>query len=70
MKIIECAANDNVIMSMKAEGNADSVSMTFVFKHSNQGKVSKYEMKLKRLDAEESSGIPVGDMTIDDESSK
>jgi len=56
-KILKCANNDDII-TMKAQDNADTV--TFMFESPNQEKVSDYEMKLMNLD-QEHLGIPETD---------
>ncbi|CAI9585840.1 PREDICTED: proliferating cell nuclear antigen [Nanorana parkeri] len=53
-KILKCAASDDII-TLRAEDNADTVTM--VFESPNQEKVSDYEMKLMDLDVEQ-LGIP------------
>ncbi|KAE8618768.1 hypothetical protein XENTR_v10009494 [Xenopus tropicalis] len=54
-KILKCAASEDII-TLRAEDNADTVTM--VFESPNQEKVSDYEMKLMDLDVEQ-LGIPV-----------
>lgn len=56
-KIFKCANNDDIV-TMKAQDNADTV--TFMFESQNQEKVSDYEMKLMNLD-QEHLGIPETD---------
>lgn len=53
-KILKCANNDDIV-TIKAQDNADTVS--FMFESPNQEKVSDYEMKLMNLD-QEHLGIP------------
>jgi len=53
-KILKCASNDDII-TIKAQDDADTV--TLVFESKNQEKISDYEMKLMNLDAEH-LGIP------------
>jgi len=53
-KIMKCANNDDIV-TIKAQDDADTV--TFMFENTNQEKVSDYEMKLMNLDTEH-LGIP------------
>ncbi|CAB1322117.1 unnamed protein product [Coregonus sp. 'balchen'] len=53
-KILKCAGNEDII-TLRAEDNADTLSL--VFETLNQEKVSDYEMKLMDLDVEQ-LGIP------------
>lgn len=55
VKIMKCCSNDD-IMTIKAQDNADT--LTIMFETKNQEKVSNYEMKLMNLD-QEHLGIPV-----------
>lgn len=55
VKIMKCCSNDD-IMTIKAQDNADTLSIMFETK--NQEKMSDYEMKLMNLD-QEHLGIPV-----------
>lgn len=59
-KILKCAENNDVI-TMKAQDDADTV--TFVFEANNQEKVSEFEMKLMNLDSEH-LGIPDTDYSV------
>ncbi|KAK6306224.1 hypothetical protein J4Q44_G00231490 [Coregonus suidteri] len=54
-KILKCAGNEDII-TLRAEDNADTLSL--VFETLNQEKVSDYEMKLMDLDVETQLGIP------------
>lgn len=56
-KILKCANNDDVV-TMKAQDNADTV--IFMFESPNHEKTSDYEMKLMNLD-QEHLGIPETD---------
>uniref|UniRef100_A0A8C4X2N8 DNA sliding clamp PCNA n=1 Tax=Erpetoichthys calabaricus TaxID=27687 RepID=A0A8C4X2N8_ERPCA len=53
-KILKCAGNEDII-TLRAEDNADTLSL--IFETLNQEKVSDYEMKLMDLDVEQ-LGIP------------
>jgi len=53
-KVMKCANNDDIV-TIKAEENADKVN--FVFESPNQDKVSEYELKLMDVDGEH-LGIP------------
>lgn len=55
VKIMKCCSNDD-IMTIKAQDNADTLSI--MFETANQEKMSDYEMKLMNLD-QEHLGIPV-----------
>lgn len=54
-KLLKCAGNDDII-TLKAEDNADT--MTLAFEAPNQEKVSDYAMKLMDIDTDH-LGIPV-----------
>jgi len=58
-KILKCANNEDNV-TMKAQDNADTV--TIMFESANQEKVSDYEMKLMNLD-QEHLGIPETDFS-------
>ncbi|KAH8257906.1 hypothetical protein KR038_002811 [Drosophila bunnanda] len=58
-KILKCANNEDNV-TMKAQDNADTV--TIMFESTNQEKVSDYEMKLMNLD-QEHLGIPETDFS-------
>ncbi|XP_022673339.1 proliferating cell nuclear antigen-like [Varroa jacobsoni] len=59
-KILKCAENNDII-TLKAQDDADTV--TFVFESQNQDKVSDFEMKLMNLDSEH-LGIPETDYSV------
>merc|ERR1711935_792687 len=53
-KVLKCCNNDDIV-TLKAEDNADA--MTFMFENQSQDRISDFELKLMDIDSEH-LGIP------------
>merc|ERR1740139_558731 len=59
-KVLKCCNNDDIV-TLKAEDNADA--MTFMFENQSQDRISDFELKLMDIDSEH-LGIPGDTVTI------